>query len=219
MNRLGAIRCLVFAMVAMCAARAQAAVMFSEDFSSGTLPATMEYTAKFVAAGQPEVNPGGPIFDLSAGNARILAGEFNRQYIQTVGTDYGDVDFVYEATVTGTGLSDWSAPFVGMGAGGADPNYYGEPLQTARMDASLWFNAGAFRIHDNSTPGTASNVPSANATHRIRMSWDAAAKTATYALDLNYTGGALVPDRIFSQGGSNNGFETASTRLCLGGGS
>jgi len=217
MNR-RSISLLLIVALALCGATAQAVEFFDEDFSAGVLPASLELSDKYVAPLQVEVNPGGDLVDLTGGNVTYYEGEFNRQYIRTVDSDYANYDFTCEATVTTTGLSNWSIAYLGMGPTGIDELNSGEPQSYPRLDANVWNSIDSLYLRDGAVFSGVGNVPVSDGTHRLRMTWDAATQQAEFAIDVDYAGGAFEFDYAIARDGSDNGFDVTNSNLHFGGG-
>lgn len=141
-------------------------------------------------------------FDESGANFGTgFGGDGGRNYMRTVESDYATVDFVAEITFTSTNLSAQDG-FFGMGSG--DTALFGWP------DWSTQFSSVIFtpEIDDSGNPllttmYTSNDTPIFNnkavpsmdsGTHRLRMTYDADAKTVDFAIDLNYAGGPFVQD-------------------------
>jgi hypothetical protein len=164
--------------------------------------------------GTPEWNFNGAFTITSGPNSRIDLG--------TNKTDYSKTDFVFEADVTVPNLNNpWSIPFMGMGKALAiSGNSYGEPLTIPHVLMLVRNDEDQLDARDNSANATANdyavnNVGITVGTHRIRMSWNADSKMATFAIDLGKNGS---DDASFTVDGSNNGFDSTNSQLLLGGG-
>ncbi len=152
----------------------------------------------------------------------ITSGLGSRIYLGTNKTNYSSVNFVFEADVTVPVLNEPSSiAFMGMGrttpVGG---NSYGEPLTIPHVGMLVRNDENQLDARDNSPNGTANdfavnNVGITVGTHRIRMSWDATTKLATFAIDLGNNGSY---DSSFTVNGADNGFTATNSQLYLGGG-
>jgi alpha-L-arabinofuranosidase len=178
-------------------------------------------------------NSVGPYFTLGTGLGtpsttfdgafKITSGPNNRVYIGTHKTDYSLTDFIFEADVTVPNLTNpWSIPFMGMGKAVAvlANNSYGEPLTIPHVLMAVRNDEDQLEARDNS-PDALANSFSVNqvgiteGTHRLRMSWNATSKIATFAIDLGNNG---TYDSSFTVDGSDNGFDSTNSQLLLGGG-
>lgn len=195
---------ITLAILSLCAATAEAATL-TEDFDSGLLPATLTVF--------------GPSVDVSSGYAYFYGTDyFERTYLKTVATDYFNQDFVAEVTLTaGDGIA-----FFGMGSP--------DPLEVS------WFEPGAptigLRMHSDYIGSGRSDWQDANSmedissftfgnsgsgTHRLRLTWDATARTATFDVDENYSGGAFASDITSGPlNGADNGFSDVNTPIYFG---
>jgi alpha-L-arabinofuranosidase len=178
-------------------------------------------------------NSAGPNFTLGTGlgsptatfdgSFTVTSGESSRIYLGTNRTDFSKADFIFEADVTIPNLtSPWSIPFIGMGKAIAVSanNSYGEPLTIPHVLMLVRNDENRLVARDNSSSALAndyslSNVPITVGTHRLRMSWNATTKIATFAIDLGNNGSY---DYSFPVDGSTNGFDATNSQLLLGGG-
>lgn len=130
----------------------------------------------------------------------LWGGDNGRNYIRTNDTDYATGSFVAEISVTygdGGALATNQQAFFGMGTG--DIALWGVP-DWSTLFASTFVqpeNSGlaTFRTQNDANewagnPGAAYDA----GTHRLQMTFDATAKTITYAMDIDYAGGAFVAD-------------------------
>ena len=201
---------------------AQAVEMFTEDFSSGTLPAALELSDEYVHVGYFDLDPAADLVDFSGGNATYALGEGSRQYVQTVDTDYSNYDFVYEATVTTQiDATGWSYAFFGMSSVEIDAGWYGEPALNGgpRLDVSMLGGGNFAFVREGGLVAGVAGVPLDDGTHRLRMTWDAGAQQADFAFDFDYVDGeTFQPEFAFTRDASAYGFDTTNSRLFFGGG-
>ena len=187
-------------------------VDLSEDFSGNSAG---PHLTLGTGLGSPTTTFNGAFTITSGANSRI--------YLGTNKTDYSKADFIFEADVTVPNLNNaWSIPFMGMGKAIAvsTNNSYGEPLTIPHVLMLVRNDENQLDARDNSPNALANNFAVNNVgitvgTHRIRMSWSATSKIATFAIDLGNNGGY---DSSFTVDGSNNGFDTTNSQLLLGGG-
>ncbi len=157
------------------------------------------------------------------GNFTVTSSSNSRIYLGTEKTDYSKADFIFEADVTVPNLNNaWSTPFMGMGKAVAltGSNFYGEPLTIPHILMAVRNDENQLEARDNSPSAVTNNFAVNNVgvtmgTHRIRMTWNATSKIATFAIDLGNNGSY---DSSFTIDGSNNGFDTTNSQLFLGGG-
>lgn len=122
----------------------------------------------------------------------LFGGDGGRNYMRTNDSDYATVSFTAEITIERT--SNGQDAFIGMGAG--DTALFGVPdwstlfssTFTTPQEGSLttWRSSNDANVW---TDGP--DVPVVGA-HRLRMEFDAVARTMTYSLDFDYTGGPFV---------------------------
>lgn len=174
----------------------------SENFNNGYLP------------------PGYQTAGASIGfvNGRVVNLSPSRAYFRTIATNYYSRSFIAEVTVTLDNIA-----FFGMGTGSPNPGFFDEPAVPSinlRMSPT-GVVGGRVDAGDNvnsfSSPlNTFGNLGSE--THRLRLTWDANAKTATFQVDQHYTGGAFVADfTSVPVNGADNGFSDGNTRIFFGG--
>ena len=178
-----------------------------------TLPATQAAVGAagfsfFSTTGQDLENMLDPtvVFDATGATfGSLWGGDGGRNYMRTNDSDYATVPFVAEITLTvGAGSTPASSQQIFFGMGSGDTALFGVPdwstllastfvspevspegvasLTTFRTqnDANVWVN--------NPVSGYGTG------THRVQMTFNPVAKTMTYALDLNYAGGAFSAD-------------------------
>jgi hypothetical protein len=143
------------------------------------------------------------IFDSSGATFGTGLGDADgRNYIRTTAADYANHSLTAEITwVTSDSFSQ--AAYFGLGAGEygsfriAD---YQNKFSTAAMFAELTaippeiFTLKNRDYRDQFDDGTDATSLGAAGTHRFRMTYDWFAKTATFAVDANYAGGAFTAD-------------------------
>ncbi len=180
------------------------AAILAENFDSGTLPATLEIAGPRVTFGGGEaLFPG--------------ASPEQRSYLRTVADDYYGRSFIAAVTVrTGSDIV-----FFGLGAGAPNPGFFYEPSLPS-LNLRIHPNsiaAGRLDVGDHLKSGV-NFIESGilgSGTHRLQLTWDAAAQTAIFAIDQNYAGGAFVADLTLAAfNGADNGFTDASTRIFFG---
>ncbi len=191
-----------------------AAIEFSEDFAAG-LPAYME----------PGIGFGDGVIDFSEGSARWSNVNGFRQYVRTKQSNYNQISFVFEGTVTLSPVADWGAAFFGIGRADGNAGFYGEPIQpTIKITAGptvSYLNGNAVFAIEN--PGGAGNqaitMPGAagDGTHRLRLVWNALTKSAYAQIDRNYAGGSFVADYTSSEITINT-LTASNSHLYFGGG-
>ncbi len=210
-----------FSLTLLQAAVAPAASSFSNSLTgftgNSTLPATQ---AAVGAAGFNFFSTDGldlenfdkdPTVRFDSTGARFggpeFAGDGGRNYMRTVDSDYATVSFVAEITYTesdtvgGPGVGE--QVFFGMGAGDAAlfrvPDWgsdFSSTFVTPENGASDG-NLTTFKSADDVNTWV-NNPPqpelALGGTHRLQMSYDKDAKTMTYSIDFDYTGGAFAAD-------------------------
>ncbi len=186
---------------------AAGAGIVNEDFNSGALPATTEVAGTSVA-----FTDGGVLF---TGNS---ANNATRTYLRTIAADYFWRSFVAEVTVNVKNVV-----YFGMGTGIRNPGFFNEPglpSITMRLHESTTVGGRVDAVDNfaSLTAPTNSFGSPGSGTHRLRLIWDATAKTATFQIDRNYTGGAFVPDLTsIAINGADNGFTDSNTKIFFGG--
>ena len=196
---------------------ASAATSFNEDFSSNTSGPNLTLG--------PVWNTPNP--DFSNGNFSITGPQGGRIYLGTNDTDYATVEFTALATVTISstpGTNNNVSPFMGFGSTTPDAGNWGEPTGP-RMVARLQVDPDGIHYSDNaagerpaSTIVGGSGIGLRGGTHRVRMIWDNNTQMATFDVDQDYAGGALVSDHNFVLNGADNGFNATNSPLIFGGG-
>lgn len=128
-------------------------------------------------------------------------GDGGRNYMRTIESDYATVSYVAEITVDAVLGPDVPTTqiFIGMGTG--DTALFGVPdWSTQWASTFVTPEAGFLKSWSSNNDVNKWNdndpVPSlmGTGTHRIRMSYNATAHTITYAIDVNYAGGAFAAD-------------------------
>jgi len=135
----------------------------------------------------------------------LFAGDGGRNYMRTNDSDYATVPFVAEITLTvgaGVSLVSNQQPFFGMGSG--DAALFGVPDWSTQFastfvqpEASVGGEAFFTTMRTQNDANNWVNEPAPGygaGTHRLRMSFDSAAKTMIYSIDLNYAGGPFSAD-------------------------
>ena len=196
---------------------ASAATFFTEDFSSNTSGPNLTLG--------PVWNTPDP--DFSNGNFSITGPQGGRIYLGTNDTDYATVEFTALATFTISstpGTNNNVSPFMGFGSTTPDAGNWGEPTGP-RMVARLQVDPDGIHYSDNvagerpaSTIVGGSGIGLRGGTHRVRMIWDNNTQMATFDVDQDYAGGALVSDHNFVLNGADNGFDASNSQLIFGGG-
>ncbi len=196
-----------FAAVALFPHATTAAMLFTEDFSSETPGSNMT-----LGTGH-----GSPVTSFDNQNFHITSGTGSRIYLGTNDLDYSTINFVFEATVTVPDTSDpWAMAFMGMGTTTPDSGLHGEPSFPGIYTVLSPVHNRALHKNGNFFTGTewADNLAISNATHRLRMEWDATTEAAIFSIDVGNTGtfghssGSIVAADTFD----NN------SRLFVGGG-
>jgi hypothetical protein len=158
----------------------------------------------------------------------LAGGDLGRNFVRTVDGDYANVSFVAEVTWVTSDMS-FQAGYFGLGSGEhgsfriAD---WGTQNSAIQLFLEVPAEPEVFTLkNDNGTAtfdaGTA--APGlATGTNRLRMSYDWFQKTATFAVDEGYVGGAFVADvttppvKVTDLYGSD-GWPTEPARIYFGG--
>ena len=184
---------------------------FTEDFSDDS-------PAPWMLLGPPY----GAVTTDFSGSFTITSGEKKRIYLGTINAGYWRRNFIFEATVTvPLNGSAWGYPFFGMGSIVPVAGNYGEPSDPRLlMFANTKSTASQLQLKDN---GATSSVYTGlgkldEATHRMRMEWNAGSRIATFCFDRNNDGDGVVWDWKFTANGADNGFDVTNSQLLLGGG-
>jgi hypothetical protein len=198
---------------------AAAGFNFSNDgVGSTTPPAATVYKVKF--------GPSGATFgDLQPVND-------GRNYMRTIATDYANTSFVAELTFAATDI-DKNNVYFGLGSGDANNDFFRTPdFQTSSASIMYWGETEiatptveVVRNNDGQGGDVSETAAPAlgNGTHRVRLSYDWFAKTATFAFDLNYAGGAFNADvtspaaNVLPLYTSGTGFPQEPGRIFFGG--
>ncbi|RKX34548.1 MAG: hypothetical protein DRP64_19995 [Verrucomicrobia bacterium] len=217
--------------------RVNAPFSFTEDFSGGALPVNMELTTHWA---HPSLYGGSLTehVDFGSNNAHWEEMSHYRQYIRTKRSDYSRVDFVFEADVSLNIDANYGEVLYGMGivTGTLDRGHPGHPgigameskhstrrykiISTADNDDGLqdssWNNFS-----------NANRRPNKEDPFRVRMEWNATAKTATMSIDQNYNGSTFIADHSFvissnevagADGLVDGMFDAYNSHLFIGGG-
>jgi hypothetical protein len=199
-------------LAALLVAQASAATSFSNSLTSFTGDSTLAATQGalntvgfnfFSTAGLAEDFSSDPsvVFDATGAKfGSLFGGDGGRNYMRTNQSDFVTTSFVAEISVTygagGIPVSNQQA-FFGMGTG--DTALYGVPDWSLQIASTFVQpeNGGltTFRTQNDvnqwsGNPGAAYDA----GTHRLQMTFDATARTMTYAMDVNYAGGPFVAD-------------------------
>src|SRR5262249_29618503 len=134
----------------------------------------------------------------------LFAGDGGRNYVRTNDSDYATVSFTAEITLTvgATVQVTNQQPFFGMGTG--DAALFGVPdwsTQFASTFVQPEINGSGtqffttFRTNNDANEFVNHPAPGyAAGTHRMQMKFNSVARTMTYAIDFDYTGGAFTAD-------------------------
>ena len=130
-------------------------------------------------------------------------GNAERNYVRTIDSDYANHSFVAEITIATPNIDAQDAYF-GFGSGNASIDYFRTPdyltpaaslmywgeneIATPNIDITRVNNGGALDLYLDPATGLG------NGTHRVRLTYDWFRKTADFAFDLNYAGGAFNAD-------------------------
>jgi hypothetical protein len=125
----------------------------------------------------------------------LYGGDGGRNYMRTVDADYATVSFTAEITVERTA----SAQQVFIGMGGGDVALFGVPDWSTQLSSTFTSpednSLTTFRTSNDANVWAGDTSPiSAAGIHRVRMEFDATARTMTYSIDLNYVGGDFVEE-------------------------
>ena len=206
---------------------------------NSTVPATQTAVASagfnFTSPlGQHEDPPGtvvDPTINFDSGGAHfgdVFANDEGRNYIRTNDSDYANHSFVAEVTFEAPFI-DFQDVYFGMGAG----NYgaFRTPDYTTQTSSVMYWgeseiatpNVDIFRTNNGSGQDTFTDAPAlGDGTHRVRLSYDWFQKSATFAFDLNYAGGAFTADVTAPAANVSalygpSGWPTEQSRIYFGG--
>jgi hypothetical protein len=216
--KMGSVRAVgTLSLVFVCASAVSAATSFSNPLTGFTGDSTVPATQAAVGAagfnffstdGQAPDFTSDPTVTFDANGAHfgtLFAGDGGRNYMRTNDSDYATKSFVAEISVTvgaaGPTQVANQQPFFGMGSG--DTALFGVPDWSTQFastfvqpeisgtDASLT----TFRTQNDANQFVHNTLPGYGpGTHRFRMTFDSSGRTMTYAIDLNYAGGAFTAD-------------------------
>lgn len=126
-------------------------------------------------------------------------GDGGRNYIRTNDSDYATASFVAEVTVERNNATAQQV-FIGMGTG--DIALFGVPdwstLVSSTFTSPEQDSLTTWRSANDANQWASGPVIPVVGTHRVRMAFDATARTMTYSIDLNYAGGAFAADATAS---------------------
>lgn len=179
----------LMAVLAMASGISHGADFFNEDFNSVSLTSPLIVPIRYVTGGN--ATPSGSL-------QNNVFSDF-RDFVRTTATDYNMVDFQMELTVSVRGSNPSQTAFVGIGSSIPDPNYFTEPHTSIYM--RLFpddFLAGSLGI--TVTPDASSHTEAIVSTqphpgagdHRVQIR--KIGNTLTLSADIDYAGGAFVPD-------------------------
>jgi hypothetical protein len=140
------------------------------------------------------------VFDGNGANfGTLFTGDGGRNYVRTNQSDYATVSFVAEITFVTTNL-DAQDTFIGLGSG--DTALFGWPdwstqFSSVILTPEINVNPLLTTMYTTNDNPIFVNNPAPgmdSGTHRLRLSFDATAKTAVFSIDLNYAGGPYTPD-------------------------
>jgi len=175
-------------------------VSINENFNNNALPASLEES--------------GPSPSYSNG---AVSFQGDRRYLRTL-ANYNNTSFIAEATVTVSGDAE-GIGFIGLGAGVADPDFWGEPRISPTTYVRI--TPSGFGAAVSITTSTQENIgvnegDAGDGTHRIRITWDHAGKVFTMAFHKNYAGGPFVPTVSVSRT-LTEAFGNTNSRIFFGG--
>jgi hypothetical protein len=201
---------LAWSLSSLLSATAFGATSFSNSLTGFTGDSTMVATQTavgaagfnfFSTAGLAEDFTSDPtvVFDSAGAKfGNLFAGDGGRNYIRTNDSDYVTTDFVAEVTLTVDTL-ETDQVFFGMGSG--DTALFGVPDWSTQFSSTFvtpepgfmktWSSSNDVNVWNDNDPRP--ELAGAG-THRLRMSFDSAARSMEYAIDVNYAGGAFTAD-------------------------
>ncbi len=153
-------------------------------------------------------------------------GMAERAYVRTI-AGYGDVDFRADITVTLTGgVGSIGIGFFGFGAGDTQEcAWYCEPVQGPAiygriMPDDFW---GPSVNVTNATGGIMEGENNwgegGDGTHRLRITWKAATREFTFAIDTDYVEGTgFTPTTVYTTTVDAGVFDATNSRIYFGGG-
>jgi hypothetical protein len=202
--------------LACLAGTASAATSFSDALTSFTgdssQPATYAALATagfdfasydgFIDTGGVDDKDPRVVFDSAGAHfGSLIAGDAGRNYMRTIAGDYATDSFTADITFTATDLATQDI-FLGVGTG--DIALFGWPDWSTLVSSVLVLpeitdggvsQLTTFRTADDVNAFANTAAPAMlNGTHRVRVGFNASAKTAAFSIDVNYAGGAYVAD-------------------------
>lgn len=168
-------------------------------------------------------------FDVNGANfGSFLIGDGGRNFVRTAETDYADVSFVAEVTWV-TGDISSQAGYFGLGSaeyGSFRIADWGTPNSAIQLFLEVPTEPEVFVLKNDNTTATFDEGTAApglaTGTNRLRMTYDWFQKTATFAVDVAYAGGAFTADvttppvKIIDLYGTD-GWPTEPARVYFGG--
>jgi hypothetical protein len=207
-----------------------------------TVPATVSAVAaagfNFSDAGVGDAAAPDPsVYKVKFGTSGATFGDlqpvnFARNYMRSTATDYANTSFVAEVTITSTDIDNQNVYF-GLGSGEANNDFFRTPdYQTSAASIMYWGENEVATptievVRNNDGHGADVSETAApaldNGTYRVRLTYDWFAKTATFAFDFNYAGGAFNADftapsaDVLPLYSSGTGFPQEPGRIFFGG--
>lgn len=169
------------------------------------------------------------VFDSSGATfGSLLSGDSGRNFVRTLGTDYANHSFVAEVTWVTVAIDAQSSYF---GLGSSEYGFFriadwGTPSSAvmlfSEVDTSAP-NVNTLKNYNGLTVFEGTEVPGFDSgTHRLRLTYDWFAKTAAFAIDRDYAGGAFAADVSFPTVSTldlygPDGWPTEPSRVYFGG--
>lgn len=194
--------------LAMAGSTASAAGSISNSFTGFTGNSTQAATQTALATAGFSFSDtdGTNQIDFSANGAAFGTGLPNndgRNYIRTTAGDYANYSFVAEITVSLPNIEEQDV-YYGFGSGQANPDFFRIADLGTPAASVMYFgenevatpNLEALRANNGTSISSILNPATGlgNGTQRIRLTYDWFTKSAVYAFDLNYAGGAFAAD-------------------------
>lgn len=203
----------LLAVLALAAGSVRAGIGFTEDFNDNSPGPNMSLGTGF----------GLPTTDFT-GAFTVTSGIYSRIYLGTVATDYSTVSFTFDVVVSIPATTNaWAIPFLGMGST-TPRGTFGEPdfpglyaLFVNRNPGYAQYKDGVDTTQTTVVWATGTSLW-ANATHRLRLEWNATTRKAVFRIDVGNDGGGSFDYSSAEIDGSDNGFTSANSQLYVGGG-
>jgi hypothetical protein len=188
--------------------------------AAGSLNFTENFNPHVAVANRLEATGGSPLY---VNGMAVFSEDNGRVYLRTLAA-YQNVSFTAEVTVTvQSGFGGDGIAFIGLGAGAPNGDFFGEPATVPSIYTRILpsdFYGPSVNITD-ATHDNISELPfvatgGSDGTSRVRITWDSAQHTYSFAMQNNYVEGTdFAPTTLVGPYAVGNVFTDA--RIFFGG--